>query len=120
MKNWKIGEKRRKLEKIKNAKNFKIKFLQDAKLKKIILNIIYIIIIICVLYNMMFLINTSISKKEYFKLYGISIFCMKTDLMEEDIVKNSLVIVKETNEKQLQDGDIIAYELNGKIRINKI
>ena len=43
--------------------------------------------------------------------------------MEDDIQKNDLVIVKEvkeSNTNELQDGDIIAYELNGKVRINKI
>ena len=114
---------KRKLNRIKSARNSKIKFLQNAKLKKVLLNLIYAIIMICVLYNVIFFINTTISKKEYFKLYGISLFCMKSDLMEDDIQKNDLVIVKEVNESntnELQDGDIIAYELNGKVRINKI
>lgn len=105
---------------MRKVKKGKIKFLQKVKLKKIILNCIYVIIVICVLYNIIFSINTSISKKEYFKLYGISLFCMKTDLMEEDINENDLVIVKEVEDKELQNGDIIAYEVNGKIRINKI
>ena len=105
---------------MRKVKKGKIKFLQKVKLKKIILNCIYVIIAICVLYNIIFSINTSISKKEYFKLYGISLFCMKTDLMEEDINENDLVIVKEVEDKELQNGDIIAYEVNGKIRINKI
>lgn len=113
----KIGEKKRKLKKIKKEK---IKFLQKVKLKKIVLNCIYVIIVICVLYNVIFSINTTILKKEYFKLYGISLFCMKTNLMEDDINKNDLVIVKEVDNKDLQNGDIIAYEVNGKIRINKI
>ena len=114
---------KRKLNRIKSARNSKIKFLQNAKLKKVLLNLIYAIIMICVLYNVIFFINTTISKKEYFKLYGISLFCMKSDLMEDDIQKNDLVIVKEvkeSNTNELQDGDIIAYELNGKVRINKI
>ena len=105
---------------MKKIKKEKIKFLQKVKIKKVALNCIYVIIGICILYNVVFSINTSISKKEYFKLYGISLFCMKTDLMEDDINKNDLVIVKEVNDKDLQDGDIIAYEVNGKIRINKI
>ena len=105
---------------MRKVKKGKIKFLQKVKLKKIILNCIYVIIVICVLYNIIFSINTSISKKEYFKLYGISLFCMKTDLMEEDINENDLIIVKEVEDKELQNGDIIAYEVNGKIRINKI
>lgn len=105
---------------MKKVKKGKIKFLQKIKFKRVVLNFIYAIIVICILYNVIFSINTSISKKEYFKLYGISLFCMKTDLMEDDISKNDLIIVKEVEDKDLQDGDIIAYEVNGKIRINKI
>lgn len=105
---------------MKKVKKGKIKFLQKIKFKRVVLNFIYAIIVICILYNVIFSINTSISKKEYFKLYGISLFCMKTDLMKDDISKNDLIIVKEVEDKDLQDGDIIAYEVNGKIRINKI
>ena len=72
------------------------------------------------LYNILFLINTSISKKEYFKLYGFSFFCMKTNLMEQDISKNDLIIIKEADSEDLQNNDIIAYDINGKVRINKI
>jgi len=68
----------------------------------------------------MFLINTTISKKDYFKIFGISLFCMSSDLMQDDINKNDLVIVKSVNEKDLKKGDIIAYTVNGQIRINKI
>ena len=97
--------------------------IEKEKMKmliKILLNCIYIIITICVLYNIIFLINTTISEKDYFKLFGISLFNMQTNLMENDISKNDLVIVKEVQEQDLQKGDIIAYNVNGKIRINKI
>ena len=97
--------------------------IEKEKMKmliKILLNCIIIIITICVLYNIIFLINTTISEKDYFKLFGISLFNMQTNLMENDISKNDLVIVKEVQEQDLQNGDIIAYNVNGKIRINKI
>ena len=84
------------------------------------LNSVYCIIGISILYNTIFLINTTISKKDYFKVFGISFFCMQNDLMEDDINKNDLVIVKNINERDLQEGDIIAYQVNGKNRINKI
>lgn len=98
----------------------KIEKEKMKKLIKILLNCIYTIIIICVLYNIIFLINTTISQKDYFKLFGISLFNMQTDLMETDINKNDLVIIKEVQEQDLQKGDIIAYNVNGKTRINKI
>lgn len=97
--------------------------IEKEKMKKIIkipVKCIYIIILISVLYNIIFLINTTISQKDYFKLFGISLFNMQTDLMKNDISKNDLVIIKEVQEQDLQKGDIIAYNVNGKTRINKI
>ena len=45
---------------------------------------------------------------------------MKTNLMEQDISKNDLIIIKEADSEDLQNNDIIAYDINGKVRINKI
>ena len=105
---------------MKKKKDRKIKFEQKRKLKKIMIAIISFIITICVLYNVLFLINTTISQKDYFHVFGISFFSVKTDLMENDLHKNDFVIVKEVTDSELQVGDIIAYEVNGQIRINKI
>ena len=82
--------------------------------------IISFIMTICVLYNVFFLINTAISQKNYFHVFGITLFSMNTNLMESDISKNDLIIVKEVTNSELQVGDIIAYEVNDQIRINKI
>lgn len=45
---------------------------------------------------------------------------MEDNQMKDDISKNDLVIVKEVESDELQKGDIIAYQINGKTRINKI
>ena len=45
---------------------------------------------------------------------------MKTNLMEQDISKNDLIIIKEADSEDLQNNDIIAYDINGRVRINKI
>ena len=105
---------------MKKKKDRKIKFEQKRKLKKIMIAIISFIITICVLYNVLFLINTTISQKDYFHVCGISFFRVKTDLMENDLHKNDFVIVKEVIDSELQVGDIIAYEVNDQVRINKI
>lgn len=105
---------------MKKKKNRKIEFEQKRKLKKIMIAIISFIITICVLYNVLFLINTTISQKDYFHVFGISFFSVKTDLMENDLYKNNFVIVKEVTDSDLQVGDIIAYEVNNQVRINKI
>lgn len=78
------------------------------------------IVILCVMLNIIFLLNATIAKNEYFEILGISIFCMNNNLMEDDINKNDLIVVKQVSEKELQEGDIIAYRINGNIRINKI
>lgn len=104
----------------KKDKKVKIEFEQKRKLKKIMIAIISFSITICVLYNVLFLINTTISQKDYFHLFGISLFSMHTDLMENEISKNDFVIVKEVMESELQVGDIIAYKVNDQVRINKI
>lgn len=74
----------------------------------------------CIFLNILFLLNTALTKNEYFQIFGISFFKMSNDLMKNDISKNDLVIVIQVNESELQEGDIIAYEINGNIRINKI
>lgn len=101
-------------------KNNKIKFLQNAKIKKIFIKIIYSIGVIAILYNMIFLIHKTITQKEYLEIFGISFLHMNGDLMKDDLRKNDLVIVKQINENEINVGDIIAYSINGKIRINKV
>lgn len=88
--------------------------------KVILVNFIYLIIMICVLYNIVFSITTTISRKDYFKVFGISLFNIENDLMQEELNKNDLVIVKQVEESELHKGDIIAYTVNGQTRINKI
>ena len=71
-------------------------------------------------YNTMFLLTTTITGKDYIKILGFTVLNMNSELMEDELSKNDLIIVKSTNEKSLKEGDIIAYTVNGKTRINKI
>lgn len=82
--------------------------------------IAYIIIGSCLIYNTIFLLSKTIAQKDYITIFGITVFYMDNQLMEDDLFKNELVVVKSVNEKELQEGDIIAYTVNGKTRINKI
>ena len=88
--------------------------------KLILVNLISLIIMICVLYNIVFSIITTISGKDYLEFFGISLFNIENDLMQDELNKNDLVIVKQVKESELHKGDIIAYTLNGQTRINKI
>ena len=89
-------------------------------IKLILLNLIYLIIMICVLYNIVFSIITTISGKDYLEFFGISLFNIENDLMQDELNKNDLVIVNQVEESKLHEGDIIAYTVNGQTRINKI
>ena len=89
-------------------------------IKIILLNFIYAIIGICILYNIIFVLSTTISQKDYLKLFGISLFNMESNSMQNDIKVGDLVITKNVEEQELKEGDIIAYTVNGKTRINKI
>ena len=107
---------------MKTKKETKIKFYKQIQVEKILLKILYAIILICILYNILFLINTTISHKDYFSLFGISIFVMENDLMEDEISKNALIITNddELDTNDLEIDDTIVYEKNSKIKIAKI
>lgn len=105
---------------MKKKKTVKIKFIENAKIKKVLSKILYVIITICILYNIIYLINTTITKKEYISIFGISFFNMKSSAMKPELNKNDFIIVKEDKNKALETGDIIAYRVNGNIKINKI
>ena len=87
---------------------------------KLIVFIFYVVAIISIVYNIIYTVNRAISSKEYFNLFGISLFRIDNNLMKNEINKNALVIVKKVNEKDLKEGDIIAYQVHGQTKINKI
>lgn len=94
---------------------------EKKKICKFILkNTCYIIVIFLLLYNILYSINTAISKNDYFSVGGISIFNMDNDLMNDEINKNDIVIVKKVAREELKIGDIVAYKVNDNTRINKI
>lgn len=102
-------------------KETRIKFLKNARNKELITKVIYIILVLFVILNIIFLVNTTIKESDYFNLMGISLFSMESDLMGDEIPKNSLVVTRKYNANDNVDvNDNIAYVVNGKIRINKV
>ena len=75
---------------------------------------------LCVTYNIIFLLSTTITQNDYIKLFGITFLNMESELMEDELSKNDFVMLKAVKEDELQEGDIIAYTVNGQTRINKI
>lgn len=105
---------------MRTKKTEKIKFIENAKIKKILLKILNVFIVVCIFYNLVYLINTTITKNEYICIFGTSFFNERLTSMEPELRKNDFIIVKEVAEENLKSGDIIAYRVNGHIRINKI
>lgn len=108
-----MKEKKRKKLKMKKEKTIKV-------IRKLIKKLFNLIIILCIIYNIIFVLHKTVSQKEYMQVFGICAFRMETKSMQGDIEKNDLVITKKIKTKNLQEGDIIAYQINGKTRINKI
>lgn len=105
---------------MKEKRNKKIKFSINTFYKKLISSIIYVCVMFIILYESSYLIHKIITKKNYFEIFGISFFTAENNSMKNDFRKNDLLIVKKVDTQNLKENDIIAYEINGKIRINKI
>lgn len=93
---------------------------EKIKINPILCKILYVIFIMGVCINLAFLINSSFFRNENIEIGGISFWSMQNDLMQNEIHKNDLVIIKKVDEKEIQVGDVIAYKINGNVRINKI
>lgn len=97
----------------------------DSKLsihiKKTVLKLFYVLIGIISIYQMIFIVSTTITGKTYVEISGISIITINNDLMQPSINKNALVILKKIdNNEYLAKGEIIGYTINDSIRINRI
>lgn len=113
-----------KFEEIEGKSLVKIPFL--GKIIKCIQNqtvfLIIILLYICIIYSIIFFVYSTITKKQYFSVFGISFFTMENNLMEEELNKNDLIIVKDNvrYNENLEVNDNIVYERNSQIKINKI
>ncbi len=99
----------------------RIKFYKRVQNKKIVINILYILFVLCVVFNVIYFVNTTIKEIDYFNLFGISLFSMETNLMEPEILENSLIITKKYGKNDsIEVNDKIAYSINEKVRINEV
>ena len=89
---------------------------------KYIIKFFKILLYICIIYSIIFFVYSTITKKQYFSVFGISFFTMENNLMEEELNKNDLIIAKDNvrYNENLEVNDNIVYERNSQIKINKI
>ena len=89
-------------------------------LKTVLSKILYIMFLIMVIYNIIFLINSTITKNDYLSIFGISINTMNSDKMKPEIFKNSIIISKTVESNELEVGDNITYVVSNEIITSKI
>lgn len=89
---------------------------------KYIIKFFKVLLYICIIYSIIFFVYSTITKKQYFSVFGISFFTMENNLMEEELNKNDLIIAKDNvrYNENLEVNDNIVYERNSQIKINKI
>ena len=92
---------------------------KDKKINKILNNIIWGFIVIGMIYNIYYFFYTTITNRNYLKIFGVTILNVNSDNMNPELDKNDLIIVK-GNKESLNKNEIIAYASNGKIKISKI
>ena len=105
---------------MKKEKTQRIRLIKNIRIKFIVTSIIKLIIYLVLAYNIYFLLNTTITKKSYIDIFGFNFFSVESNLMEDELGKNDLVISKKNNQTELKIDDIIVSNVNNKIRINRI
>lgn len=92
---------------------------KKIKTKKILIAFFKILVTICILYNVCYFINVTITKKEYFSILGVNFINVNTENMEPDLKRNDIIIVK-NDKKDYEKDDIIIYETSSQIKISKV
>lgn len=103
---------------MKKKKKISIKFLKQIKIKKIILNILYIIICILIVMNVTILFNIITKRQEYFSISDFSILSMKDTMMSPKINKNDLLILN--NNEEIKINDIICFYSDNEIKVSEV
>jgi signal peptidase len=100
-------------EKIKNN-------LIRRTIKKIIVNIIYIILLAIIIYDMIILIQSKENPDSTPSVFGIKTFCVVSGSMEPNININDIIIVQEVEQNQINTGDIISFTKDGETITHRV
>lgn len=90
------------------------------KTKFLLKKFLFIMLLVMILYNIIFFFNVTITDKKFLNIFGISIFFVETDAMEKDLYKNDLVIAKKISLNKVLENDIVIWNVNNNIKINKV
>lgn len=105
---------------MRKRKKIKSRFSSNIKYNKILFLIIKIIIWLFIIYNAVFMFQTTILKRNYFKIFNLAVFSLDNNSMEDELCKNSLIIMKKIKFDDIKEGSIVGYDTNKGIRISKV
>ena len=113
----KLGEQRRKLK----TRNLWGNNKKNKILNKIIFKALYIIVIILITYNALYIINNALYLKKYVSIFGkIFITTQKDNSMKTDINKNDFIVLYKVKYNEIKNNDIISYDINNEITLRKV
>ena len=85
-----------------------------------IVKIIFGIILIILIYNIILVGISAVSGIKEFNLFGYKAFVIVSDSMEDTIKKGDIVIVRNYDESELNENDIITFSNDGQITTHRI
>lgn len=101
-------------EEILKRKKIKEKIFEKIKL------ILVILISIIVIYNISLIVQGIIEPDKTPACFGVKTFAIVSGSMMPEINAGDIVIVKDVNEEELQEGDIISFRKNAEIITHRI
>lgn len=105
---------------MKNLKQVNKEIVKKNKKLNNIKNIVlYFICIIIIIYNILFQIN-SINNKQYVQLFNLYIAVINDNSMSPELNKNTLVIGRKIQEKNIEINNIIGFDINGILQFHRL
>lgn len=105
---------------MKKRKKEKSRFNKNVKFNQIVFSFSKIIIWLCILYNIVFVIQNTIYKKDYLKIFNIIVFVQKDKSMQGEISKNSIIVMKKIDIDCIAENMIIGYNWEDSIKVSKV
>ena len=93
---------------------------KEKTLKKIVSIIIYIIIIPLLIYNISLMVQAVKNPSKTPSFFGIKTYTIISGSMEPEIQIGDIVIVKESNEGDIKEGDIISFRQGQSVVTHRI
>ena len=89
-------------------------------MKSVLIKLLYIIIIPIIIYDLILIIQSLINPNVTPSVFGIKTFSIVSGSMAPTINIDDIILVKEVKAEELDDGDIISFNVDGEIVTHRI